>query len=164
MRTIVGVMGGAIACDAVLADARRLGALIAENGWVLLTGGRNSGVMAAASAGASVAGGLVVGVLPGDSADEAAPGVDIAIPTGMGDARNAINVLASRVVVALPGGAGTISEVALALKAGRPVVLLGMELGAEFGPYYAHGRLVEAATPDAALDAIKDFIAREVAP
>jgi uncharacterized protein (TIGR00725 family) len=158
MRTVVGVMGGAVASDSVLADAHRMGALIAENGWVLLTGGRNSGVMAAASTGASDAGGLVLGILPGDSASEAAPGVDVAIPTGMGDARNAINALASHVVIALPGGAGTISEVALALKAGRPVVLLGFPLGVEFASYYADERLVDAATPEEALDAVKRFL------
>ena len=159
MRTVVGVMGGASASESTLVDARRTGALIAENGWVLLTGGRDRGVMAAASAGASDAGGLVLGILPGDSHDGAAPGVDIAIPTGMGDARNAINVLASHIVVALPGGAGTISEVALALKAGRPVVLLGFPLGAEFAPYYAAGSLVDAATPGEAIAAVRRFLA-----
>jgi uncharacterized protein (TIGR00725 family) len=164
MRTVVGVMGGAAAPCAVLADARRMGELIAENGWVLLTGGRDAGVIAAASAGASSEGGLVIGVLPGDSHDDAAPGVDIAIPTGLGDARNAVNVLASHVVVALPGGAGTISEVALALKAGRPVVLLGFPLGVEFAEYYAKGELVDAATPAEVAAAVKRFLGFEAAP
>jgi uncharacterized protein (TIGR00725 family) len=163
MRTVVGVMGGAIASDPVLSDARRMGSLIAESGWVLLTGGRDCGVMAAASAGASAAGGLVLGILPGGSAGDAAPGVDIAIPTGMGDARNAINVLASHVVVALPGGAGTISEIALALKAERPVVALGFPLGGEFGSYYAHGQLVDVGTPEQALAAVKAFLQSEEA-
>ena len=161
MRTVIGVMGGAIASEPVLADARRIGELIAENGWVLLTGGRDSGVMAAASEGASSSGGLVLGILPGGSASDAAPGVDIAIPTGMGDARNAINVLASHVVVALPGGAGTISEIALALKAGRPVVLLGFPLGGEFAPYYAHGLLVDAESPEVALGVVTAFLGHE---
>ena len=69
---------------------------------MLLCGGRDAGVMEAVAAGAHDAGGLVVGILPGDTAHGVADGVDIAIPTGMGDARNAINVLASHVVVALP--------------------------------------------------------------
>jgi uncharacterized protein (TIGR00725 family) len=158
MRTVVGVMGGAVASDETLADARQIGALIAENGWVLLTGGRACGVMAAVSAGASDAGGVVVGILPGDSREGAAPGVDIVIPTGMGDARNAINVLASHVVIALPGGAGTISEVALALKAERPVVLLGFPLGAEFATYYANGSLVDVETPDEAIMATRRIL------
>jgi uncharacterized protein (TIGR00725 family) len=151
-------MGGAVADDDTLGDARRTGALIAENGWVLLTGGRACGVMAAASDGASDAGGLVVGILPGDSREGAAPGVDIAIPTGMSDARNAISVLASQVVIALPGGAGTISEVALALKAERPVVLLGFPLGNEFATYYANGSLIDVETPDQAIAATRRIL------
>jgi predicted Rossmann-fold nucleotide-binding protein len=78
--------------------------------------------------------------------------------TGLGDARNAINVLSSHVVVALPGGPGTVSEIALALKAGRPVVLLGFPLGVPFGPNYERGQLVDAATPDEAIAAIRRFL------
>jgi uncharacterized protein (TIGR00725 family) len=154
-------MGGAQANDAVLADARETGRLIARSGWVLLTGGRDCGVMAEASRGAAEEGGLVIGVLPGDSADGVAPGVDVAILTGMGDARNAINVLSSRVVIALPGGAGTASEIALALKCGRPVVLLGFPLGAPFEPYYAAGRLIDAETPADAVAIATSFLAEE---
>ena len=154
-------MGGAAATETVLADARETGRLIASSGWVLLTGGRDSGVMAEASLGASEAGGLVVGILPGDTTDDAAPHIDIAIPTGMGDARNAINVLASHVVIALPGGAGTASEIALALKCDRPVVLLGFPLGAPFGQYYASGRLMDAATPAEAIAITASFLAEK---
>ena len=161
MRIVVGVMGGAQVSNAVLADAREIGRLIARSDWVLLTGGRDCGVMAEASRGAAEAGGLVIGVLPGDSADGVAPGVDIAIPTGMGDARNAINVLASHVVIALPGGAGTASEIALALKCGRPVVLLGFPLGAPFERYYATGRLIDASTPADAVAIAASFLAEE---
>jgi uncharacterized protein (TIGR00725 family) len=129
MRTVIGVMGGGRADAATSALARAVGALIAAEGWVLLNGGRDCGVMAASAAGAAAAGGLVIGILPDDDFDGVAPGVDIAIPTGMGDARNVINILASHVVLALPGGAGTISEVAHALKAGRPVVVVGWDPG-----------------------------------
>ena len=159
MRTVIGVMGGAVAKPVVLADAHEVGRLIALEEWVLLTGGRNEGVMAEASRGASCAGGLVIGVLPGDSIDEAAPHVDVAIPTGMGDARNAINVLASQVVIALPGGAGTVSEIALALKSGRPVVLLGFPLGKPFERYYITGQLVDAETPADAVAIATSFLA-----
>ena len=126
-KKVVGIMGGASVPEDVERLAERLGAEIAARGWALLTGGRPSGVMAAATRGAAGAGGLVIGVLPGRDPDDCAPGVSVAIATGMGDARNAVNVLSSDVVVALPGGAGTLSEVALAVKNGRPVVLVGFE-------------------------------------
>jgi len=129
MRTVIGVMGGGRADAATSALARAVGALIAAEGWVLLNGGRDCGVMAASATGAAAAGGLVIGILPDDDFHGVAPGVDIAIPTGMGDARNVINILASHVVLALHGGAGTISEVAHALKAGRPVVVVGWDPG-----------------------------------
>jgi len=125
-RTIIGVMGpggGAGAKD--LENARRLGALIARQGWVVLCGGRSVGVMDAVCSGAKEAGGLTVGVLPNDDAVGASEAVEIAIVTGMGNARNAINVLSSDVVVACGMGAGTASEIALALKAKKDVILLG---------------------------------------
>jgi uncharacterized protein (TIGR00725 family) len=158
LRTVIGVMGGATASDDVLANAYETGSLIAQSGRVLLTGGRNAGVMAAASRGASEAGGLVVGILPDDDTSGVAPHVDIAIPTGMGDARNAINVLASHVVIALPGGAGTVSEIALALKAGRPVVLLGFSLGTPLRSHYLTGRLVDVTTPADAIAVATSFL------
>ena len=124
-KTIVGVMGpGAGAGGEDVRAARELGALIAREGWVLLTGGRASGVMEAASRGAREAGGLTVGILPADDAEDASEFVDLAVVTGMGQARNQINVLTSRVVFACGAGAGTASEIALALKARRPVILL----------------------------------------
>lgn len=162
MRIVVGVMGGAIVDEVTLEQARRVGELIAEHGWVLLNGGRDAGVMAASARGASEAGGLVVGILPGDTTANAAPHVDVAIPTGLGDARNVINVLASHAVIALPGGVGTVSEVALALKAGRGVVMLGFPLGVPFSSYYERGQLVDAATPEAAIEFVAQMLsARE---
>lgn len=123
--TVIGVMGpGEGAPEEVRRAAYELGALIAGAGFVLLTGGRASGVMDAASRGARDAGGLVLGVLPSDDASDASEAVSIRIVTGMGQARNNVNVLTSRAVVACGMGAGTASEVALALKARRPVVLL----------------------------------------
>ncbi len=151
MRTVIGVMGGAAVSETVMRHAHEVGRLIAEHGHVLLNGGRDAGVMAASARGASEAGGLVIGILPGDSAHGASPHLDVAIPTGMGDARNAINVLASDVVIALPGGAGTISEIALALKSGRRVITLDFPLGPEFGLFRASGSLTEAADPAEAI-------------
>lgn len=158
MRRVIGVMGGAVAEETAIADAYAIGRLVAEHDFVLVNGGRNVGVMDASARGASEAGGLVVGILPGDTTDGVSRHVDIAIPTGMGDARNAINVLASDVIVALPGGAGTISEVALALKAGRPVVTVRFDAGSAFASYRACGLLRDAASPAEAFDIVLDLI------
>jgi uncharacterized protein (TIGR00725 family) len=126
-QTIIGVMGpgdGATPDDLALAE--ELGRLIAQRGWVLLTGGRSAGVMEAASKGAKETGGLTIGILPFNDFDAAKTSafVDIPIMTGMGEARNAINVLSSQVVLVCGMGSGTASEAALALKANRPVVLV----------------------------------------
>ncbi|MCP9935043.1 cytochrome [Cyanobium sp. Candia 9D4] len=133
-RAVVGVMGageGASAEAVALAEA--LGERISAMGWVLLTGGRPAGVMAAASRGAArVEGHLVVGVLPeegsGDDRKNTAE-LDLAVFTGMGKARNVINVLSAVVVVVCGGGGpGTGSEAAHALNGGRPLVLLAVPL------------------------------------
>lgn len=107
-----------------LENAEELGVLIAKEGWVLLTGGRKEGVMNAASKGAQEAGGLVVGVLHTPDLSGMSEYVDIPIVTGMGGARNNINVLSSDVVIACGMQAGTASEIALAIKAGKQVILL----------------------------------------
>lgn len=125
--TVVGILGGGDVDGATASKAEALGRAVAEAGWVLLTGGRDAGVMAAASRGAKAAGGLVVGVLPGADDAGAWPGLDVAVRTGMGQARNVVNVLTSDAVVTLAGGAGTLSEVALAVKHGRPTALLGFD-------------------------------------
>ncbi|NGP88533.1 TIGR00725 family protein [Fodinibius halophilus] len=123
--TIIGVMGpGEGATQQNISDATELGKLIAEKEWVLLTGGRNVGVMNAASKGAQQAGGLIVGILPSENRDNSSPYVDIPICTGMGGARNNINVLSSDVVVACGMGAGTTTEIMLAIKAQKPLLLL----------------------------------------
>ena len=124
-KTIIGVMGpGAGATEGDLAAAYELGRLVASEGWVLLTGGRDAGVMDAASRGAKEAGGLTVGILPTDDFAGVSNSVDIPVLTGMGQARNQINVLTSHVVIACGKGAGTASEIALALKARKKVILL----------------------------------------
>jgi uncharacterized protein (TIGR00725 family) len=125
-RKVIGVMGAGEPSAPCLAHARELGTLLAKRGWVVLTGGRPAGVMAAACAGAkTVPGSVTLGILPGASGGQNAD-VDIAVFTGMGEARNVINVLTSDVVVACGvEGPGTISEVALAMKADKPVILLG---------------------------------------
>ncbi|MFQ4145790.1 TIGR00725 family protein [Chlorogloeopsis sp. ULAP02] len=124
-KIIIGVMGPGEKATAVdLENAYELGKLIAQAGWVLLTGGRNVGVMNAASQGAKSANGLTVGILPDANPDGISDAVDIALFTDMGNARNNINVLSSDVVIAFGVSAGTVSEVALALKGKKQVILL----------------------------------------
>jgi uncharacterized protein (TIGR00725 family) len=101
-----------------------VGRLLAERGAVLVCGGLG-GTMEAACRGAKQAGGTTVGLLPGGSRSEANRFVDVAIPTGLGEARNALVVRAADAVVAVGGGYGTLSEIALALRAGKRVVGLG---------------------------------------
>ncbi|MBD2430904.1 MULTISPECIES: TIGR00725 family protein [Fischerella] len=124
-KKIVGVMGpGDKATEVDVQHAYRLGELIAQQGWILLTGGRKSGVMDAVNKGAKSANGLTIGILPTDHQKDISEAVDIAIFTDMGNARNNINVLSSDVIIACGMGAGTVSEVALALKANKQVILL----------------------------------------
>ncbi len=159
-RTIIGIMGGSVADAATEANARQMGRLIAESGWVLLSGGRPTGVMQASVTGAREAGGLTVGVLYDEDRELAAEGLDIVIPTGMGAARNIINVLSSDVVVACRGTGGTMSEIAMALRFGRPVVLLDFDPGAAFLDASANGgRWTLAATPEDALVKVKEYLA-----
>jgi uncharacterized protein (TIGR00725 family) len=137
--------------------AEQLGRLIAEEGWVLLCGGRAAGVMDASAKGAKDAGGLTVGVLADRHKGNASKYIDIAICTGMGDGRNYINVLSSDIVVALPGRAGTISEIALTLKNGKKVILLEFDLGDVFDYYRQDGLLVTASTPEEVVRLIREY-------
>jgi uncharacterized protein (TIGR00725 family) len=117
---------GAAACGEELARlAEETGRQIALAGAVLLTGGRG-GVMAAASCGARAAGGRTVGILPGDGPASSPPNeaVEVAVYTGIGQARNQVLVLSAAAVIAVGGAWGTLSEIACAVKYGRPVVLL----------------------------------------
>ena len=121
---IIGVMGPGSATNKDLENAYKLGQLIASEGWILLNGGRNAGVMEASSKGAKSKNGLCLGILPDNDRDKISDYVDIPVITDMGSGRNNINVLSSDVVVACGMGTGTASEVALALKAGKSVILL----------------------------------------
>jgi uncharacterized protein (TIGR00725 family) len=119
---VVGPGDGASAAE--LEAAETVGRLLAEAGAVVVCGGRG-GVMEAACRGARSVEGLTVGILPGRDRREANPFVVVAVPTGLGEARNALVVRAADAVVAVGGAYGTLSEIALALKAGTPVVGLG---------------------------------------
>jgi uncharacterized protein (TIGR00725 family) len=115
------VVGPGDATDAQRAVAEEVGKLLAEAGAIVVTGGR-TGVMEAASKGAREAGGVTLGILPGADRRQANPWVAVAVPTGMGEARNALVARAADAVIAVGGAWGTLSEIALARKAGKPVV------------------------------------------
>lgn len=121
MRPLIAVVGGST-CDAAEADlAEDVGRRLAVAGAMVVCGGLG-GVMEAVSRGVRGAGGLTIGVLPGADPHEANPFVDVPLATGMGEMRNALIVRAARAVIAIGGGHGTLSEVALALRIGTPVV------------------------------------------
>ena len=122
---VVAVIGpGRDATAEELASAEEAGAAVAAAGCGLVCGGLG-GVMEAACRGARSEGGLTLGLLPGLDRDAANGWVVVAVPTGLGEARNALVVRAADAVVAIGGGWGTLSEIALALKAGVPVVGIG---------------------------------------
>lgn len=108
-----------------VADAHSVGALCAGRGWITLTGGRNSGVMAAAAGGASSMGGLSIGILPGGDRSDAADSLTASLPTGLGEARNALLVTAASGLIGCGISAGTLSEIALAVAVRRPLALVG---------------------------------------
>ena len=122
---------GSAASNADLENAYQLGKLIAKESWVLLTGGRKVGVMDAASRGAKSANGLTIGILPDNDLDAVSEAVDIPIFTDMGNARNNINVLSSDVVIACGVGPGTLSEIGLAIKNNKNVILLNNNLASQ---------------------------------
>jgi uncharacterized protein (TIGR00725 family) len=125
-KKIIGVFGGGNVMETApeWQAAYAIGRLIAMHDCILLTGGLG-GVMAAASQGAKEAGGTTIGILPGDRrTSRPNPYVDIAVYTGMEEARNVINVKSCHAAIAVGGEYGTLSEIALALKTGCPIVLL----------------------------------------
>jgi uncharacterized protein (TIGR00725 family) len=158
-KIIIGVMGGGeIVHTGDYEVARRLGGLIAKEGWILLNGGRASGIMEASARGAKENGGLTIGILPGNNPKWASEYIDIPILTGIGFARNYINVLTSEVVVALPGKTGTISEISSALNIGKKVISLNFDLGPLFKKYEEDKQLIYAKKPQEVIGLIKKIL------
>ena len=120
----VAVIGAGRATEEEYEAARALGAALAASGAIVVCGGLG-GVMDGVARGASEAGGVTVGFLPGIDARDASPWIAVPLPTGMGEARNALVVRAADAVVAVGGEWGTLSEIALARKMGIPVATLG---------------------------------------
>jgi uncharacterized protein (TIGR00725 family) len=121
MRAVAVVGAGDVPDSGVAFD---VGRLLAARGAVVVTGGLG-GVMAAACRGARSAGGVTLGLLPGLDRSAANEWVSVVVPTGLGELRNGLVVRAADAVIAVGGGYGTLSEIALALKAGKPVVGIG---------------------------------------
>ena len=120
----VAVIGAGIASAELERAAYDVGHHLARGGAVVITGGLG-GVMAAAARGCREGGGTSVGLLPGREAEEGNVWTDLPLATGMGEGRNVLVVRAAESVVAVGGEWGTLSEIALARKIGRPVILLG---------------------------------------
>ena len=142
-RSIIGVMGGSqFVFPEVEQWAYKIGLLIAQEGCILLNGGHAFGVMEASARGAKEGGGITIGILPEENECLTSKYIDIPIKTGMGMARNVINVLSSDFIIALPGSAGTISEIALALNHKKMVILFQYDVGEWVKPFQRKGLLL----------------------
>lgn len=147
-RIVVSVIGGSRANRKARQLAYKAGGMVAELGCVLVCGGLG-GAMEAAAYGAKMAGGLTIGLLPGKNKSDANPYIDIALPTTIGYARNAMVACSGDIVLALPGSFGTNSEICFALVYGRPVI--------DLGGWKIKG-MIKAANIDAAKAEIKKMI------
>lgn len=132
----IAIIGSRNCSSEIINIAEQTGGLIASHKAILICGGKE-GVMEAAACGAKAEGGFTVGILPDSSKEEANPYIDIKIPTDMGHARNAIIVRASDCLIAIAGGYGTLSETALAFQMEKPVVTLASKWEIE-GTVLAH--------------------------
>ena len=131
MSAYIGVAGASQPEAPLIPLAETLGRRLAVAGAIVLCGG-GAGVMTAVCRGAQAAGGITVGLLPGGDRAGGNPYLTVALPTGLGEGRNVLLVRASDVLVAVGGGFGTLSEIALALRTGVPVIGLatwGLTLG-----------------------------------
>ncbi len=135
-RKVTVAIIGAGTCSSELADkAASAGKYVAEHGGVVVCGGLG-GVMEGAARGAKEAGGTTIGILPGSDAGAANRYIDYAVATGFGEARNIVIVKTADAVIAFPGEFGTLSEMAFALKLGKPLVSVGAwQLGVEIPQY-----------------------------
>jgi uncharacterized protein (TIGR00725 family) len=160
-KVIIGIMGpGENAKPEENELAFELGKAIAQRNWIVLTGGRSFGIMDAAMRGAQEGGGLTIGILPGENAANSSEHADIKIMTGMGSARNMINILSSQILVVIGMAAGTASEVALALKANKKVILLHQdEITIRFFKNIGTYKVMVAGSVSETLNMISDYVA-----
>ncbi len=155
---IISVIGAGNCDAATYALAEEVGRQLAHRGATVVCGGLG-GVMEAVCRGAKSAGGRTIGILPGTSAHDANPFVDVPVVTGLGQARNAIVVRSGRAVIAIGGEYGTLSEIAFALKFGVPVIGLGTWQLAREGKIVP--AIVEAKSPKEAVEAALSTIVEE---
>jgi uncharacterized protein (TIGR00725 family) len=153
----VAVVGGGEFEAEACAAAEEIGRQLARRGAVVVCGGLG-GVMEAACRGAKDGGGTTVGILPSDDRAEANAWVDVAVATGMGEARNALVVRTADVLIAVDGEFGTLSEIALALRTGTPVV--GLATWELSRPGVASDPIVRAGTPSEAVARALELIGR----
>ena len=159
-KPVIAIIGSGSEIEPSVTNARELGRLVAESGWVLISGGRDAGVMRAANEGAKeVDQSVTIGILPNRGA-QVASAVDVAIVTDMGQARNNIIVLSADVVIACGvDGAGTVSEVSLAIKNGKQVVLLDAnETAGAFFDGIGRDQVRHASSPGQAIEMIKRIV------
>ena len=156
-KALVSVIGAAVCTTAQEAAAQEVGKLLAESGVILVCGGR-SGVMEAACRGAFQAGGWTIGLLPGTDHEAGNPYLSIAIPTGLGHARNVLVAQAGQAVFASGGEYGTLSEIAIALKMGKKVVGLHTWKAENHGGRLAEVHAVES--PEAAVSIVNTFLSQ----
>ncbi len=140
---IIGVLGSGVGRPDLAGLAEEVGREVARKGAVLVCGGLG-GVMTDAARGAKEIGGVTIGILPGAKTSDANEFIDFPIATDMGQARNSIIVHTADVLIAIGGGYGTLSEIALALKSGKGVVALQ--------PQYQVPGVISAQTPAGAVD------------
>ncbi len=154
-RPYVAVVGSSEGSQAELEDAEEVGRLLGERRAVVVCGGLG-GAMEAACRGAKATGGTTLGILPGPARSAANPHVDLAVATGIGEARNAIVVSTVDAVIAIGGSYGTLSEIALALRAGTPVV--GLSTWELRKPDAAGEHFECASTPEEAVEYALDAL------
>src|SRR6478736_4217993 len=157
---IVGVMGpGENATPDQNRVAYQLGCAIAEEGWITLTGGRGFGVMDAALRGASECDGLTIGILPTENAKGSSKHAAIKIVTGLGGARNQISIMSSHALVICGMSAGTATEVAMALKVDKKVILLNQdEVTIAFFKKIGSYKVVETTSVEETIIKIKEYL------
>jgi hypothetical protein len=147
-KKIVGVIGGHRCTAEVEQKAQKLGKKLAKVVGILVCGGL-SGTMKAVCQGFKTAGGLTIGIIPSYNKNDANEFVDIVIPSGLGLARNVVVVKSADVVVALPGEAGTLSEIAYCLQFGIPVISLGS---------WDINGVIKVETAEEAVDKVKEIL------
>jgi uncharacterized protein (TIGR00725 family) len=150
----IGVIGESATDSLEARQAYTVGRLIAQNGATLICGGL-FGVMEAAARGAKSSDGMTIGILPGASREDANKFIDIALPTGLGEARNVIIARASDALIAVGGSYGTLSEIAFALKFGKPVISLDSWKIARQGDDRSH--VIHVSTPEEAVERALSF-------